>query len=52
MKKWLMKQFGIIRRRNAAELEIIEKIQHMDISGDVRDNIVDIVKDALDRQFR
>ena len=52
MKHWLMKQFGIIRKRNEAELEIINEIQHMNLSGDDRDNIVDIVKEALDRQFK
>lgn len=52
MKKWLMKQFGIIKRRNEAELEIIEKVSRMNLSGDDKDNITDIVKEALDRQFK
>lgn len=52
MKKWLMKQFGIIKRRNKAELEIIEKVSRMNLSGDDKDNITDIVKEALDRQFK
>lgn len=52
MKYWLMKQFGIIKKRNKAELEIIDKIQQMDLSGGVKDDIVDIVKEALDRQFK
>lgn len=52
MKYLIMKHFGIIRKRNEAELEIINKLQQMDLSGDNRDNIVDIVKEALDRQFK
>lgn len=60
--KWL-KQFGIIRRRNKAELEIIKRrniaelgiisrLQQMDISDKDRDDIVDAVKDELDKQFQ
>ena len=49
--KWL-KQFGIIRRRNIAELGIISRLQQMDISGKDRDDIVNIVKDELDKQFK
>lgn len=52
MKHWLMKKFGIIRRRNEAELEIISRLQQMNLSGNDRDDIVDIVKDALDKQFK
>lgn len=51
MKRWLMKQLGILRKRNEAELEIIRKIDSMNLSGNEKDNIVDIVKEALDRQF-
>lgn len=52
MKKWLMKQFGIYRRRNVAELEILERISQMNLSGDEKDSITDIVKEALDKQFK
>ena len=52
MKKWLMKQFGIIKRRNKAELEIIERVETMmNLSDDAIDNVTVIVKEALDRQF-
>ena len=51
MKYWILKLLGIIRKRNEAELEIINKLQHMDLSSDDKDNIVNIVKEALDRQF-
>ena len=49
--KWL-KQFRIIRRRNKAELGIISRLQQMDISDKDRDDIVDAVKDELDKQFK
>ena len=49
--KWL-KQFGIIRRRNIAELGIISRLQQMDISDKDRDDIADAVKDELDKQFQ
>ena len=60
--KWL-KQFRIIRRRNKAELEIIRRrniaelgiisrLQQMDLSDSDRDDIVDAVKDELDKQFQ
>ena len=52
MKYWLMKQFGIIRRRNEAEFEIISRLQQMNLSANDRDDIVDIIKDALDKQFK
>ena len=52
MKYWLMKQFGIIRRRNAAELEIISRLERMNLSSNDIDDIADIVKDALDKQFK
>ena len=52
MKYWLMKKFGIIRRRNVAELEIINELEQMNLSENDIDDIVDIVKNALDRQFK
>lgn len=52
MKKWLMKQFGIIKKRNAAELEIITRLNNTCLTRDEKDCIVDIVKEALDRQFK
>ena len=47
-----MKKFGIIRRRNVAELEIINELEQMNLSENDIDDIVDIVKNALDRQFK
>ena len=52
MRKWLMKQFGIIKRRHTAELEILKRISMMNLSDEDKDNISVIVKDALDRQFK
>lgn len=52
MKHWLMKNFGIIRRRNEAELEIISRLQQMNLSNNDRDDIIYIVKDALDKRFK
>ena len=60
--KWL-KQFRIIRRRNKAELEnirrrnitelgIISILQQIDLSDKDRDNIIDTIKDELDKQFK
>ena len=52
MKKWLMKQFGIIRKRNEAELEIINRLDNTCLTKDEKDCIVNIVKEALDKQFK
>ena len=49
--KWL-KQFGIIRIRNITELGIISRLQQIDLSDKDRDNIVDTVKDELDKSPR
>ena len=49
--KWL-KWFGIIKRRNKAELVIISRLQQMDLSDSDRDDIADAVKDELDKQFK
>ena len=51
MKYWLMKKLGIIKRRMLAEFEIIERLQNLNLSDDDIDNIVNIVKSALDEQF-
>ena len=48
----LLKWFGIIKRRNKAELGIISRLQQMDLSDSDRDDIADIVKDELDKQFQ
>lgn len=49
--KALLRKTTVKRKRNEAELEIIEKLERMKLSGDDLDNIVDVVKTALDRQF-
>lgn len=52
MKRWLMKQFGIIKKRNLAELEIINRLDEMSLSDQDKDSIINIVKEALDKQFK
>lgn len=51
MYRWILKKLGIYKKRNKAELEIIEKIGTMSISEKDKDMITDIVKTALDKQF-
>lgn len=52
MKRWLMKQLGIIKKRNIAELEIITRLDETTISDQDKDSIINIVKEALDKQFK
>lgn len=48
MHKFIMRRLGIIMRRNKAELEIIEGLKKLGLSAKQMDEIVILVKNALD----
>lgn len=49
MKRWILKHLGVLKSVNEAELEIIEKCKKLNLSGDTRDEITEIVMNALSK---
>lgn len=49
MKRWILKHLGVLKSVNEAELEIIEKCEKISLSGDIRDEITEIVMNALSK---
>lgn len=50
IRRWILKQLGVLRSLNEAEYHILRRIQrHKDISADVMDDISEIIMDELSR---
>ena len=53
MKKRLMKLLGITKNRNAAELEIIERLDKVRyLNKNEKDCIANMIKEVLDKHFK
>ena len=49
MKRWILKHLGVLKSVNEAEFEIIERCGSLNLSGDTRDEITEIVMNALSK---